>query len=73
MNIRSLIIPFFVALSLVFGACSDQTMETPDAVNDDIDEGIENVEQGAEDAGDAVDEGLNDLEEGAEDAAEEAQ
>ena len=73
MNIISLSIPFFVVLSLIFGACSDQTMETPDAVNDDVNEGIENVEQGAEDAGDAVDEGMNDLEEGAENAADEAQ
>lgn len=73
MNIKTLTIPFLVALSLLFGACSEQTLETPDAVNEDINEGVENVEQGAEDAGNAIDEGLKDLEKGAEDAAGAAQ
>ena len=77
-------VPALIALSLVFGACGEQTIETPDAVNDDIEQGVENVEQGADDAGnaieegaqdtgDAVDGGLKDLEKGAEDAADAAQ
>ena len=83
MNIK-ITVPALIALSLMFGACSQQTIETPDAVNDDIEQGVENVEQGADDAGnaieegardtgDAVEEGLKDLEKGAEDAAGAAQ
>ena len=73
MNIKTLTVPALIALSLIFGACSDQTIETPDAVNDDIEGGIENVEQEGEEAGKAIDEGLKDLEKGAEDAGAAAQ
>ena len=66
------ITPALIALSLIFAACGEQTIETPDAVNDDFDRGLENVEQGAEDAGSAVDEGLKDLEKGVEGAAGDA-
>lgn len=62
MNIKTFAVPVFVALSLVFGACSDQTIEAPDAVDGTVQEGVEDAEQGLEDAGNAVDEGLNDLE-----------
>lgn len=73
MNIKTLTVPVLVALSLIFGACSEQTIETPDAVNDDLEQGVENVEQGAEDAGNAIDEGLKDLDKEAEDAGAAAQ
>ncbi len=67
-KVKTVAIPAFVALSLLFGACADQTIETPDAVDDAAQEGIEGVEQGMEDAGNAVEDGLNNLEEGAKDA-----
>ena len=53
-KVKTVAIPAFVALSLLFGACADQTIETPDAVDDAAQEGIEGVEQGMEDAGNAV-------------------
>lgn len=69
MNIKSLAVPAFIAMSLVFTACaSDQTIETPDAVDGAVQDGIEGVEQGANDAGEAIDGGLDNLENSAEDA-----
>ena len=68
-KIKTLAVPAFVALSLVFTACAgDKTIETPDAVDGAVQEGIEGVEQGAGEAGDAVKGGLDNLKKGAEDA-----
>ena len=67
-KVKTVAIPAFVALSLLFGACADQTIETPDALDGAAQEGVEGVEQGMEDAGNAVEDGLNNLEEGAKDA-----
>ena len=68
MNIKTLAVPAFVAMSLIFTACaSDQQIETPD-VDGAVQDGIEGVEQGAGEAGDAIDGGLENLENGAEDA-----
>ena len=68
MNIKTLVVPAFVAMSLIFTACaSDQQIETPD-VDGAVQDGIEGVEQGAGEAGDAIDGGLENLENGAEDA-----
>ena len=67
-KVKTIAVPAFVALSLLFAACGEQAIESPDAV-DGATEGVEGVEQGAEDAGNAVEGGLNDLETGAEDAA----
>ena len=75
-KIKTLAVPAFVALSLVFTACAgDQTIETPDAdaVDGAVKEGIEGVEKGAEEAGDAVKGGLDNLKKGAEDATGAAQ
>ncbi len=68
MNIKTITVPAFVALSLLFGACADQTIESPDAVDGAVQEGVEGVEQGAEDAGNVVEDGIKGLEKGAEDA-----
>jgi len=69
MNIKSLAVPAFVAMSLVFTACAgNQTIETPDAVDGAVQDGIEGVEQGANDAGDAVKGGIDGLKNSAEDA-----
>ncbi len=68
-KIKTLAVPAFVALSLVFTACAgDQTIETPDAVDGAGQEAIEGVEQGTKEAGDAVKGGLDNLKQGAEDA-----
>lgn len=67
-KIKTIAFPLLVSLSLVFGACADQTIEAPDAVDGAVQEGIESVEQGAEDAGNAIKEGVKDLEKSAEDA-----
>lgn len=72
MNFK-IVLPVFVALSLTIGACSDQTIETPDAVDGAVQEGVEGTEQGLEDTGNAVDEGLNNLEQNAEEAGNAAQ
>ena len=70
MNIKTIAVPMFVALSLVFGACAtDQTIETPDAVDGAVQEGIEGVEQGAGDAGNAIKDGATNLKDGAGGAA----
>ncbi len=68
-KVKTIAVPAFVALSLLFGACADQTIETPDAVDGAVQEGVEGIEQGAQDAGNAVEGGLKDLQKGAEDAA----
>lgn len=68
-NVKTIAIPAVVALSFLFGACADQTIETPDAVDGAVQEGIEGIEQGAEDAGNAVEDGIDDLKTGAEDAS----
>lgn len=72
-HIKSIAVPLFVALSLIFGACGDQTIESPDSIDDGVQESIEGVEESADDAGNAIDDGLKDLEKGAEDAAGAAQ
>lgn len=70
MNIKNLAVPAFVAMSLVFTACAgNQTIETPDAIDGAVQDGIEGVEQGANDAGNAVKEGFDGLKNSAEDAA----
>ena len=61
-KIKTIAFPLLVSLSLVFGACADQTIEAPDAVDGAVQEGIESVEQGAEDAGNAIKDGAMDLE-----------
>lgn len=68
MNIKTLAVPAFVALSLVFTACAGNQIETPDAVDNGGQEGIEGVEQNVNEAGDAVQDGLEDLKNSAEDA-----
>lgn len=69
MNIKSLAVPAFVAMSLVFTACAgNQTIETPDAVDGAVQDGIEGVEQGANDAGDAINGGIDNLKNSADDA-----
>ena len=72
-KIKTLAVPMFVALSFVFAACGEQTIESPDAVDGAVQDGVEGVEQGAEDAGNTVEDGLKNLEKGAEDAAGTAQ
>ena len=72
-KIKTIAVPAFVALSLILGACSEQTIESPDSVDGAVQEGVEGVEQGADDAGSAIDEGLKDLGKGAQDAAGAAQ
>ena len=72
-QIKTIAVPLFVALSLIFGACADQTIESPDSVDGAVQDGVEGVEQGADDAGNTIDDGLKDLEKGAEDAAGTAQ
>ncbi|HEY9772029.1 MAG TPA: hypothetical protein V6C71_26590 [Coleofasciculaceae cyanobacterium] len=73
MNIKTFAVPLFVALSLIFGACAEQT-EAPNTVDDTVQEGVEGTEQGADDAGDAIEEGADDagnaVEEGAEDTGD---
>ncbi len=66
MNIKNLTIPTLIGLSVLFGACAEQKIETPD--NSSIQEGIEGIEQGAEDATDAIKSGVKDLEKSVEDA-----
>ena len=44
-KIKTIAVPAFVALSLLFGACADQTIESPDAVDGGVQEGIEGVEE----------------------------
>jgi len=70
MNIKSLAVPAFIAMSLLFTACDtgNQTIEAPDAVDGATQDGIEGVEEGANDTGDAIDGGLDSLENNAEDA-----
>lgn len=59
MNIKTFAVPLFVALSLIFGACAEQT-EAPNTLDDTVQEGVEGAEQGVEAAGDAVDQGAED-------------
>ena len=69
MNIKTIAVPMFVGLSLVFGACAaDQTIETPDAIDGAVQEGVNGVNSGVEDAGNAVNGGIDNLKQGAEDA-----
>ena len=73
MNIKTIAVPAFIALSFVFTACAaEQTIEAPD-VDGAAQEGIEGVEQGIEDSGNAIKDGAKNLEKGAEDAAGAAQ
>lgn len=68
MNIKNLVVPAFVALSLVFTGCAGSQIETPDAVDGAVQDGVEGVEAGAEDAGNAINGGIDNLKQGAEDA-----
>ncbi|MGB5631282.1 MAG: hypothetical protein WBM86_00710 [Waterburya sp.] len=81
-KIKTLAVPTFVALSLVFTACAgNQTIESPDAVDgagqDGIEQNLEDagntIKDGAEDAGNAIEDGAKDLQKEAEDAAGAAQ
>ena len=67
-KIKTIALPLLITLSLIFGACAEQTIEAPDAVDGAVQEGVESVEQGAEDAGDAIKDGVKELEKSAEDA-----
>ncbi|NJR44994.1 MAG: hypothetical protein HC775_03850 [Hyellaceae cyanobacterium CSU_1_1] len=55
MKIKTLAVPAFVAMSLLFTACAGDQVETPDA-----DGAAGQVQEGASDAGDAVQEGASD-------------
>lgn len=69
MNIKTLAVPAFVAMSLIFTACAgNQQIEAPDAIDGAIQDGIEGVEDGAGKAGDAINGGLDSLKNSAEDA-----
>jgi dsDNA-specific endonuclease/ATPase MutS2 len=65
MNIKVLAISMLLGLSLLFGACAKQAVESPDAVDGAVQEGVESVQQGAEDAGGAVEGGVKDMQDGA--------
>lgn len=68
-KIKNLTVPAFVALALTVTACSGSSnIETPDAVDGAVQDGIEGVEQGVEDAGSAIQDGAENLQQGAEDA-----
>ena len=69
MKIKTIAVPMFVALSVLFGACADQAVESPDAVDGAVENGVEGIEQGAEDAGSAIKDGANNVKDGAEGAA----
>jgi hypothetical protein len=66
MNIKNLTVPALIGLSLLFGACAEQKIEAPDASG--VQEGIEGIEQSAEDANDAIQNGVKELQKDAEDA-----
>jgi hypothetical protein len=69
-KLKTVAVPAFVALSLLFGACAEKAVESPDAgVDGTVQEGVENVQQGAEDAGSAVEGAAKNVQTGAEDAA----
>ena len=78
-KVKTIAVPAFVALSLLFGACADQSIESPDAVDgategiedagSAIEGGLNDLETGAEDAGNYVEDGAKDLQKGVEDAA----
>jgi hypothetical protein len=69
MNIKTIAIPAFIALSLVFTACAkEQTIEAPGTVDGAAQDGMESVEQGADDAGNAAQDGMESVEQGADDA-----
>ena len=50
MNLKKLTLPLILGLSLLFGACQQESTQPPDAVEDTGDA----VEDAGEDAGDAV-------------------
>ena len=70
MNIKSFAIPAFVAMSLIFTACTgnNSQVETPGAIDGTLQDGIEGVEEGAGNATDAINGGLENIKEGAEGA-----
>ncbi|MEL6496534.1 MAG: hypothetical protein AAFQ41_15640, partial [Cyanobacteria bacterium J06623_7] len=69
MNIKTLAVPAFVAMSLIFTACAgDQQIEAPDAIDGAVQDGIEGVEEGVNNAGDAINGGIDSLKNSAEDA-----
>lgn len=69
-KVKTIAVPAFIAISLIFGACADNTIEAPDAIDGAVQEGVEGIEQGAEDAGNAVQGGLENLQKGAEGAVD---
>jgi hypothetical protein len=66
MNIKNLTVPTLIGLSLLFGACGEQKIEAPDTTG--VQEGIQNIEQSAQDANNAIDSGVKELQKGTEDA-----
>lgn len=69
LKLKNLAVPAFVALALAVTACSSSNnIEAPDAVDGAVQDGIEGVEQNAEDAGKAFEDGADSLKQGAEDA-----
>ena len=70
MKIKNLTVPMILGLSLLFVGCSNTTqIETPEGTQDlegQIQEGIEGIEQGAEDATGAVEDGMDSLQQGTE-------
>lgn len=67
-KIKTLAIPAFIALSLLFTGCAGEQVETPPA-----DDAAGQVQEGAEGAATDVQEGAEDMQEGAEDAAGDVQ
>lgn len=72
-KIKTVAVSMLVALSFIFGACADQTIETPDAIDDAVNEGVEGIQEGAEDAGSAIKEGAEGIQEGAKDLEKSAE
>ena len=54
MNIKNLTVPAILAMSLLFGACAKQKIEAPEGLDSQMQEGIEGIDQDAENDGDAM-------------------
>ena len=65
-KIKALAVPMFVALSLIFGACADRAVESPEGVDGAVQDGVEGVEEGVEDAGSAIEDAGDDVEDASE-------
>ncbi len=69
MNIKTIAVPAFIALSLVFTACAeDQTIESPGTVDGAAQDSVNGVEQGTDAIDDAAQDGANSVEQGTDDA-----